>query len=239
MIFAYGTLCYVFFLGVFLYLIGFVGDFIVPRTIDGPGSYSFGEALPINVGLILLLAIQHTIMARPAFKKWWTQFIPAPIERATYVLITNLIFVLLFWQWRPVTDVVWSVEGAGATVLWTLFALGWGLVLLSTFLIDHFDLFGMRQVWLHARGQAYEPLPFQVNSLYRIVRHPLLLGWMIAFWSIPHMTVGHLTFAIVTTVYMIAAIQIEERDLVAHHGEKYADYRRTVSMLIPGLGGKG
>ena len=137
------------------------------------------------------------------------------------------------------TDVVWSVEGAGAGVLWALFALGWGLVLYSTFLIDHFDLFGMRQVWLASRGKPYEPLPFQVNSLYRFIRHPLLLGWMIAFWAIPHMTVGHLSFAIVTTLYMIAAIQVEERDLVAHLGEPYANYRRQVSMLIPGLGGKG
>jgi len=239
MVFAYGAFSYVFFLVVFLYLIGFVGDFLVPRTIDTPPGFSFTQALPVNLGLLLLLAVQHTVMARPRFKQWWTKIVPPAIERSTFVLLTNLIFVLLFWQWRPVTDVVWHVDNAvGSGLLWAVFAAGWGLVLYSTVLIDHFDLFGMRQVWLHARQQPHAPPQFQVTSLYRFVRHPLLLGWMIAFWATPHMSVGHLTFAVVTTVYMLAAIQIEERDLTRHHGEPYAQYRRKVSMLIPGLGGK-
>ncbi len=239
MVFAYGAFSYVFFLGVFLYLIGFVGGFLVPHTIDAQPGFPFARALPVNLGLLLLLAVQHSVMARPGFKQWWTKIVPQPIERSTYVLLTNLIFVLLFWQWRPVTDVVWHVENAvGSGLLWAVFAAGWGLVLYSTMLIDHFDLFGMRQVWLHARGQSYAPPQFQVTSLYRFVRHPLLLGWMIAFWATPHMSVGHLTFAVVTTAYMLIAIQIEERDLAKLHGEPYSQYRRQVAMLIPGLGGK-
>ncbi len=239
MVFAYGAFSYVFFLGVFFYLIGFVGGFLVPHTIDAPPGFPLARALPVNLGLLLLLAVQHTVMARPGFKQWWMKIVPEPIERSTYVLLTNLIFVLLFWQWRPVTDVVWHVDNAvGSGLLWAVFAAGWGLVLYSTFLIDHFDLFGMRQVWLHARGQPYAPPQFQVASFYRFVRHPLLLGWMIAFWATPHMSVGHLTFAVVTTAYMLIAIQIEERDLTTQHGEPYAQYRRQVSMLIPGLGGR-
>ncbi len=236
MVFAYGAFSYVSFLGVFLYLIGFVGGFVVPRTIDTPPGFPFAQAFPVNLGLLLLLAVQHTVMARPGFKQWWMKIVPQPIERSTFVLLTNLIFVLLFWQWRPVTDVVWHVENAvGSGLLWAVFAAGWGLVLYSTMLIDHFDLFGMRQVWLHARGQSYAPPQFQVASLYRFVRHPLLLGWMVAFWATPHMSVGHLTFAVVTTAYMLVAIQIEERDLTRQHGEPYAQYRRKVAMLIPGL----
>ena len=239
MVLAYGTLAYVSFLGVFLYMIGFVGGFLVPKTIDSAPGFPLGEALPLNVGLLLVLAVQHTVMARPGFKERWAKVIPQRIERSTYVLLTNLIFVLLFWQWRPVTAVVWHVENAiGNGLLWTVFAAGWGLVLYSTLLIDHFDLFGMRQVWLHAKGRSYTPPQFQVASLYRLSRHPLLLGWMIAFWATPHMTVGHLTFAVVTTAYMIVAIRFEERDLVKHHGEPYVQYRQQVSMLIPGFRSK-
>ncbi len=239
MVVAYGTLAYVSFLGVFLYMIGFVGGFFVPKTIDSAPGFPLGQALPVNVGLLLVLAVQHTVMARPGLKERWVKIIPQPIERSTYVLLTNLIFVVLFWQWRPVTDVVWDVENAiGNGLLWTVFAAAWGLVLYSTLLIDHFDLFGMRQVWLHAKGRSYTPPQFQVASLYRFIRHPLLLGWMIAFWVTPHMTVGHLIFAVVTTAYMLVAIGFEERDLVKHHGESYVQYRQQVSMLIPGFGRK-
>ena len=239
MVLTYGTLAYVSFLGVFLYMIGFVGGFLVPKTIDSAPGLPLGQALPVNVGLLLLLAIHHTVMARLGFKERWVKIIPQAIERSTYVLLTNLIFVLLFWQWRPVTGVVWHVENVvGNGLLWAVFAAGWGLVLYSTLLIDHFDLFGMRQVWLHAKGRPYTPPQFQVASLYRFVRHPLLLGWMIAFWATPHMTVGHLIFALVTTAYMIVGIQFEERDLVKLHGEPYVQYRQQFSMLIPGPRGK-
>ncbi len=239
MVLTYGTLAYVSFLGVFLYMIGFVGGFLVPKTIDSAPGLPLGQALPVNVGVLLLLAVHHTVMARLGFKERWVKIIPQAIERSTFVLLTNLIFVLLFWQWRPVTDVVWHVQNAvGNGLLWAVFAAGWGLVLYSTLLIDHFELFGMRQVWLHAKGRPYTPPQFQVASLYRFTRHPLLLGWMIAFWATPHMTVGHLIFALVTTAYMIAGIQFEERDLVKLHGEPYVQYRQQVSMLIPGLGSR-
>jgi protein-S-isoprenylcysteine O-methyltransferase Ste14 len=190
--------------------------------------------LLVDLILLTLFAVQHNVMARQGFKKWWIQFVPQPVERSTYVLITSLLLTLLFWQWRPLPAVVWEVDSSlGKAILWLLFAAGWALVLISTFLIDHFDLFGLRQVYLYASGKPYQPLTFQVSSLYKYVRHPLLLGFMVAFWATPRMTVGHLLFAVATTGYMLIAIQFEERDLIAFHGGAYESYRQQVSMLLP------
>ena len=235
LVLTYGSLIYVAFLVVFLYLIGFVGGFGVPITIDSGGAAaSTASAIAINVCLLGLFAVQHTIMARHGFKKWLTRFVPEPMERSTFVLFTLVVLIAMVLEWRPMPTVVWQLEsGLARGVLWTLFALGWGTVLLATFLIDHFDLFGLKQVVVFARGREYPPPSFEERSLYRFVRHPLLLGFMIAFWSAPTMTQGHLLFAVVTTVYMLAAIQIEERGLIAVHGESYEEYRRRVSMLLP------
>lgn len=232
--FVYGLLVYVFFLGVFLYAAGFVGGFGVPRTLDGPASGSLLTALGVNLGLLTLFAIQHSVMARPGFKRLWTRLVPEPVERSTYVLFSSLALALLFWQWRPMGGVVWSVgEPLLASVLYALFAFGWVLVLVSTFLINHFDLFGLRQVWLALRGRPYTALPFKTPGPYRIVRHPLYVGWLLAFWMTPMMTVAHLVFAVATTLYILIAIQLEERDLVRHHGAAYEAYRKAVPMLIP------
>jgi len=235
LVLSYGSLIYLAFLVTFLYLIGFVGDFWVPLTIDSGGAAaSTGSAIVINVCLLGLFAVQHTIMARHGFKKWWTRFVPEPVERSTFVLFTLAVLITMVLVWRPMPSVVWQLEsGLVRGILWTSFALGWGTVLLATCLIDHFDLFGLKQVVVFARGREYPPPNFEERSLYRFVRHPLLLGFMIAFWSAPTMTQGHLLFAVVTTAYMLAAIQIEERGLIAVHGESYEDYRRRVPMLLP------
>lgn len=230
----YGTVTYVIFFGTFCYMIFFVGDLGVSRSIDAGPAASTGSALVINMLLLGLFAVQHSVMARPAFKAWWTTIVPRPAERSTYVLFTSLILLLIVWQWRPMTSVVWDVENAlGQLILWGLFWFGWALVLVSTFVIDHFDLFGLRQVYLYFRGTPYTPPVFRVTTLYKIVRHPLLLGFMIAFWSTPHMTAGHLLFAAVTTAYMLVAIQLEERDLARAHGPEYERYRQSVRMILP------
>ena len=232
--FVYGLACYVLFLGTFLYAIGFIGNLGTPTALDGPATDSLGWALAINTGLLALFAVQHSVMARPAFKRVWTRVVPKPIERSTYVLFSSLALMLLFWQWRPLGGTVWSVDGVAATtVLRILFAFGWGLVLVATFLIDHFDLFGMRQVWLYLTGQPYTPRPFATPGLYRYVRHPLYVGWFFAFWMTPTMTSAHLLFAIATSVYILLAIQFEEHDLVGEFGTTYTDYRRRVPMLVP------
>jgi len=230
---AYGGLVYLFFLAVFLYAVGFVGDFAVPRTVDSAVPAGLAEALLVDVGLLLLFAVQHSVMARDWFKERWTEIVPRHLERSTFVLVTSLILALMFWQWRPIPDTVWSVSGAGASVLWAVFALGWAIVLVTTFLIDHFSLFGLRQVWAHFRGERYEYPGFQEPGLYRYVRHPLYLGFLLAFWATPEMTVGHLLFAGATTGYILVGIQLEEQDLLRYHGSRYAAYRERVSMLVP------
>lgn len=233
--FIYGVVAYIIFLGSFLYAIAFVGDFWMPKTINtGPEAESLWQALVINAGLLGLFAVQHSVMARDGFKKWWTKIIPNPIERSTYVLLSSLILILLFWQWRPMPEVIWSVEsGVWQTILGGLFWLGWGLVLLSTFMINHFDLFGLRHVYLRLKDKEITPIEFKEPGLYKYVRHPLMLGFIIAFWATPYMTLGHLVFSIATTGYIFVGIWFEERDLIRKHGEKYKKYRERVNMLIP------
>ncbi|WP_455379199.1 methanethiol S-methyltransferase, partial [Petrachloros mirabilis] len=207
------------------------------QTIDGTPEAPFVQALLINVALLGIFAVQHSVMARPAFKRWWTTFVPEPIERSTYVLLASAALLLLFHNWQPMGGIIWEVQNeAGRTVLYGLFGLGWLVVLVATFLINHFDLFGMRQVWLYLIGRPYTKLPFMTPGFYRFVRHPLYLGFLIGFWATPTMTVAHLVFAITTTAYILIAIQLEERDLVNALGNTYAAYRRQVPMLIPRWG---
>ncbi len=230
----YGVVVYGLFLGTFCYLIGWIADLVVPWTIDNDQPASLGVTLGVNIGILSLFAVQHTVMARLAFKDWWTRFVPRPIERSTFVLFTVAILLLMVWQWRPLPSVVWHVEnGALGALLWTLYGVGWAVVLISTCIIDHFDLFGLKQTIFYARGKPY-PLPqFEERLFYRHVRHPLMLGFLIAFWSAPVMTQGRLLFAVVTTAYILIAIQIEERELVSMHGEDYESYRHRVPMLFP------
>jgi protein-S-isoprenylcysteine O-methyltransferase Ste14 len=230
----YGVSVYVAFLGVFLYTIGFVSGLWVPKTLDSGATTPLGEALLVNGLLLGLFAVQHTIMARPAFKTWFARFLPASAERSTFVLMTIGILATLFWQWRPLGGVIWTVESPlWSGVLYAISGIGWVTVLLATFLIDHFDLFGLRQVVLQFRGIPYRTAEFQERSLYRLVRHPLLLGFLIAFWATPVMTWSHLFFAGMTTLYMLVGIEFEERDLIGAHGDAYRDYRRRVPMLLP------
>ena len=238
--FLYGVGCYAMFSVVFAYMAGFVANVLVPKSIDSATTTPVGMAVMIDLWLLELFAAQHSIMARPAFKRVWTRFVPQPIERSTYVLMSNLVVMLMMWQWRGIDLVVWDVhQPALRAALWGLFAVGWLLVPGVSLMIDHFDLFGIRQVWLHLKGRAYEALPFRVPMLYKHVRHPLYIGWTIAFWATPTMTAGHLLFAVVLTVYMVLAAQVEERDLVAYFGRAYEEYRRRVPMFVPRRKGAG
>ena len=230
----YGIVCYLVFLGTFLYAIGFVGNLLVPKTIDSQPEVPLLTAILVDASLLLLFALQHSIMARPAFKRWWTRIIPEHLERSTYVVLASLCLILMMWQWQPVGGIIWSVENETIkNLLLVSFLSGWLMVLASTFLINHFDLFGLRQVWLHFTGKPYTQLPFRIPFLYRLVRHPLYLGFIIAFWSAPVMTTAHFLFAVLTTGYILTAIQLEEKDLVGVFGDKYRAYRKWVPMIIP------
>jgi methanethiol S-methyltransferase len=230
----YGVTCYASFLGALLYLIGFLNGLLVPKGIDDGEPGPFGWAMAIDVALVLLFAVQHTVMARPWFKRWWKRNLCEPIARSTFVLVASLLLLLLVWQWRALPDLVWHVESTALVyVLYGVQALGWALVLLSSFLINHFELFGLQQVYLYWRRREATPAAFRLPWLYRLVRHPLMLGFLVAFWSTPLMTHGHLLFAVSMTAYILVGIQAEERDLVGAFGRKYRDYQKGTPMLLP------
>jgi len=229
----YAVFCYLVFLVTFVYAVGFVSDYGVPTTLDGVSGAPLGRALLIDAGLLLLFALQHSVMARKGFKEWWTRIIPRPIERSTFVLFASAALALLFWQWRPIGGTLWEVGGTARTVVLAVSLVGWAIVFVSTWLTSHWDLFGLRQAWRYARGLEPSGLEFSMKGFYRFVRHPLYLGFTIAFWAAPRMTVGHLVFAVATVAYMLLAVQLEERDLVRVYGNVYRAYRKRVSMLVP------
>jgi protein-S-isoprenylcysteine O-methyltransferase Ste14 len=236
--FAYGVFCHLLFLATFAYMAGFVGNFLVPRSIDSEPADG-----PLAVGFDLLLvglfALQHSITARPGFKQAWTRLIPEPIERSTYCLLSSVVLLFLMWQWRGLSAIVWDVHHpVGRGLLWGLFAAGWLLIPAVSLLINHFDLFGTRQVWLYLRGRPYTSPPFHTPLLYNRIRHPLYVGWALAFWATPTMTLGHLLFAGSLTLYMILAARVEERDLVGLYGDTYRAYQRRVPMFVPRLGAR-
>ena len=228
-VFAYGVFCIA-----CLYSMGFIGNLVVPKAIDAVPELSLLPALAIDLGVLGLFAVQHSVMARKGFKQWWTQWVPTVVERSTYVLFSSVALIVLFWLWQPLGGMIWTVENpVGKTALYGMYGLGWVIVAISTFLIDHFDLFGLRQVYLFLKGKPYADLPFITPGFYRYVRHPLYVGWLIIFWATPTMTLTHLLFAVITSLYILVAVQFEERDLVQVYGESYARYQKQVPMLIP------
>lgn len=233
-VFAYGAAAYVLFLGTFLYAVGFVENLVVPKSIDSGVAGPTSVAVIVNVALLSLFAIQHTIMARPAFKRWWTSIVPRAAERSTFVLATCICLILTFRFWRPIDGALWTVDnGVGRLALYGISFGGWLLVLYSTFCIDHFGLFGLRQVWAHVRGEAFDRGEFVTPWLYKLVRNPLMLGFIIAFWATPDMSYSHLLFAGVTTAYIFFGVTLEERDLSGNLGEAYRQYRARTPMLLP------
>jgi protein-S-isoprenylcysteine O-methyltransferase Ste14 len=238
LIMLYAILSYAVFLVSFLYAVGFVGNYLVPKSIDVGGPANLSEAIVVNLLLLGLFALQHSIMARPAFKQWWAKILPVACQRSTYVLLSSLILLLLFWQWRPIPTSVWRIDGIAAWLLIGVHWLGWLIVLASTFMIDHFDLSGLRQAFFALRGAEIPGQTFKTPLLYKIVRHPLMLGFLLAFWATPEMTAGHLLFAIMTTAYILVALQFEERDLIAEFGAAYQQYRQRVPMLLPRIFGR-
>jgi protein-S-isoprenylcysteine O-methyltransferase Ste14 len=234
--FLYGIVCYAIFFVTFLYLIGFLANFMVPKGIDTGAVGPFGTSFAIDLGLIALFGLQHSLMARPGFKAAWAKLVPASIERSTYVLLSSLVLIVMYAFWQPLPGIVWQAQAPWLVgLLWGVFALGFGLVLISTFVINHFDLFGLRQVFLLLRQKAYTDVPFQVRFMYRFVRHPLYVGWFLAFWGTPNMTVGHLLFAIGMSAYIVIAVHYEERDLVRYLGQDYIEYRKRVPKFVPRL----
>lgn len=235
----YGVLAYLAFLGSFTYGIAFLANAGVPKTVDSGPAGALGPALAADLALLALFAVPHSVMARQAFKRRWTRIVPAPLERTTYVLVASLLFALVFWQWRPIPHVLWSLDAPAARyVLHGLSALGWAIVLLSTFMIDHFDLTGLRQVYCHFTGEPYAPGPFKTAGFYRYVRHPLMFGLLVAFWAVPHMSAGHLVFSGALTAYIFVGTTLEERDLLRFLGDDYRRYRERVPMILPRPGGR-
>jgi protein-S-isoprenylcysteine O-methyltransferase Ste14 len=237
-LFLYGIACYAVSLGTFLYAFGFIGNLWVPKALDGPPEMPFGAALTIDLALLGAFAVQHSVMARPAFKRWWTRFVSEPAERSTYVLLSSVALIALFYWWQPLGGEIWNVTAPTAVAaLYAAYVAGWLLLFYTTFLINHFDLLGLRQVWLNLVGRPYTAVPFRTPWLYRQVRHPLYIGWMTIFWATPSMTLTHLVFALATTAYILIAVRFEEHDLVEAHPE-YAEYRRQVPMLLPSRRGR-
>lgn len=232
--FIYGVICYAISMATFVVAMGFLANVGVPKSLDSAAYSPFGHALAVDLALLLLFSVQHSVMARPGFKRAWTRIVPPAVERSTYLLFSSAALLFLFWKWEPMGGVIWNAGSpAGRYGMYGLYVVGWLIVLVATFLINHFDLFGLRQVWLNLRKKKYTGLVFRTPGFYRMVRHPLYVGWLLVFWSTPRMTAAHLLFALVTTIYILVAIKLEERDLMEIHPE-YSGYRKRVPMLIPG-----